>query len=255
MPSPIVLIEDPDKNLYRYDLYTPTTLIGRDPSCDIVLYDITVSRQHLEIRRENQIIKAYALNQNNPIIIISNSENIEILAAQTESNERVASTELQDTDVIKVGKYNLHFILPDDSPDVVTFRNEAVSGIPLYLPEKRAQKEARTCSLSPQETRQLLHEERIISNAKIEEDGHSWTPGIKGLTFGKKGTIPIKSFLSSSIVAEIVWNNGVHCLIPKGGWLSIRLNQRKLMASAELQDEDNIQIGKQFFVYRIGRGI
>ncbi|GAA0531263.1 hypothetical protein GCM10011581_27860 [Saccharopolyspora subtropica] len=49
---PILVIERGQQAGARFAIRTPCAVIGRDRDCDIVLDDVTVSRYHVEVRRE-----------------------------------------------------------------------------------------------------------------------------------------------------------------------------------------------------------
>jgi len=252
LSSPILIIENPDRCLYRYNIQTKSIVVGRDTDSDIILQDMSVSRKHLQLLTSDNRTTVIALNENNPVIVVSNSEDVEILAAESKKSKvtRVVSTILNHGDFIKIGKFNFHFIQTAQQIQEILFREHLVSDVPPYIFDEDDCTESPTCVLTPEETRQLFQEERLIAST-IEGKGGSWIPGSDGLTFGKKGTIVIKSLFSADVVAELLWKNGVHHLIPKGGWMSIKLNNNKITESTELRDQDVILIGRNTFVYNV----
>jgi pSer/pThr/pTyr-binding forkhead associated (FHA) protein len=71
------------------------TTIGRSPDCDIFLDDVTVSRQHAVIRR----------NEGSFVIEDQGSLNGTFV-----NRRRIESTELADGDELQIGKYRLTFL-------------------------------------------------------------------------------------------------------------------------------------------------
>jgi FHA domain/zinc-ribbon domain len=73
----------------------PRTLIGRSPECDIFLDDVTVSRRHAEIAREDDVFTIRDLGSLNGTYV---------------NRKRIESTELEDDDEVQIGKYRLTFL-------------------------------------------------------------------------------------------------------------------------------------------------
>ncbi len=71
------------------------TLIGRSPECDIFLDDVTVSRRHAEIAREDDVFTIRDLGSLNGTYV---------------NRKRIESTELTDDDEVQIGKYRLTFL-------------------------------------------------------------------------------------------------------------------------------------------------
>jgi FHA domain/zinc-ribbon domain len=71
------------------------TLIGRSPECDIFLDDVTVSRRHAEIAREDDVFTIRDLGSLNGTYV---------------NRKRIESTELTDDDEVQIGKYRMTFL-------------------------------------------------------------------------------------------------------------------------------------------------
>ena len=250
MLEDLLIIEDPDKKLFRCPLTEKRVLVGRDPSCSIVFPDKSVSRKHLEIQQREGQYFALALSHGNPVIVVFNSEDVDILSAgSTEDKGRA----LKHGDILKLGKYNIHCWL---NTTQTRFRMKSVEELPWFqLSEDFDQDPESTNILTPEQTRRLLQSDRRFVNATIEGEEESWALGPEGLTFGRTGDIQILGWRSAAIVAEIRWEGSVHCLVPKEGWLAIRINQYTIRESTELRDEDIFFIGAHRFVYRVQSGL
>jgi pSer/pThr/pTyr-binding forkhead associated (FHA) protein len=71
------------------------TLIGRSPDCDIFLDDVTVSRRHAELLREDDRLVIRDLGSLNGTFV---------------NHRRIESAVLEDDDELQIGKYRLTFL-------------------------------------------------------------------------------------------------------------------------------------------------
>ncbi|MCZ7587778.1 MAG: FHA domain-containing protein [Gaiella sp.] len=71
------------------------TLIGRSPDCDVFLDDVTVSRRHAEIVREDDAYVIRDLGSLNGTFV---------------NRHRIESAELADDDEVQIGKYRMTFL-------------------------------------------------------------------------------------------------------------------------------------------------
>ncbi|MBA2293892.1 MAG: FHA domain-containing protein [Actinobacteria bacterium] len=72
------------------------TLIGRSPDCHVFLDDVTVSRKHAEIVRDDETYVIRDLGSLNGTFV---------------NRHRIESVELQADDEVQVGKYRMTFLL------------------------------------------------------------------------------------------------------------------------------------------------
>jgi len=73
------------------------TLIGRSPDCHVFLDDVTVSRRHAEIVRENDAYEIRDLGSLNGTFV---------------NRSRIESAVLTTDDEVQIGKYRMTFLLP-----------------------------------------------------------------------------------------------------------------------------------------------
>ena len=71
------------------------TLIGRSPECDVFLDDVTVSRRHAELVREEETFTIRDLGSLNGTYV---------------NRKRIESVVLEDDDEVQIGKYRLTFL-------------------------------------------------------------------------------------------------------------------------------------------------
>jgi FHA domain/zinc-ribbon domain len=73
------------------------TLIGRSPDCHVFLDDVTVSRRHAEIVRQDDRYEIRDLGSLNGTFV---------------NRHRIESAELSADDEVQIGKYRMTFLLP-----------------------------------------------------------------------------------------------------------------------------------------------
>lgn len=80
-----------------FDTSKPRTLIGRSPDCDVFLDDVTVSRRHAEIVREDGVYVIRDLGSLNGTFV---------------NRRRIESSALSADDEVQIGKYRMTFLVP-----------------------------------------------------------------------------------------------------------------------------------------------
>ena len=82
----------------RYLLDSDLSTVGRHPESDIFLDDITVSRRHVEFRRDAGAFRVYDVGSLNGTYL---------------NGDRVDDAELQNGDEVRIGKFRLMFFASD----------------------------------------------------------------------------------------------------------------------------------------------
>ena len=82
----------------RYLLDTDLSTVGRHPESDIFLDDITVSRRHVEFRRQDSAFRLHDVGSLNGTYL---------------NGDRVDDAELQNGDEVRIGKFRLIFFASD----------------------------------------------------------------------------------------------------------------------------------------------
>ena len=80
-----------------FELAGPRTVIGRSPDCHVVLDDVTVSRRHAEVVRQDGGYEIRDLGSLNGTFV---------------NRRRIESAVLAADDEVQIGKYRMTFLLP-----------------------------------------------------------------------------------------------------------------------------------------------
>ena len=83
----------------RYLLDSDLSTVGRHPESDIFLDDITVSRRHVEFRRQDGSFRVHDVGSLNGTYV---------------NGDRVDDAELQNGDEVRIGKFRLIFFASDE---------------------------------------------------------------------------------------------------------------------------------------------
>ena len=94
----ILLVRRGPKAGSRYLLDAAVTTVGRHPESDIFLDDITVSRRHAEIRRTAEGYRVVDVGSLNGTYL---------------NRERIDEHQLDDGDLLQIGKFKLMFVASD----------------------------------------------------------------------------------------------------------------------------------------------
>ena len=239
MPS--VIIREAGKPDRIFHITDRETLIGRGEGVDIALPHITVSREHAKIT----FLQDAAFVEN-----LSLQDNLMV------NSEVAKRAELNTKDKIQVGKYTLIYFGPNLSPLEQFYEGKALDEYPPYNRTSASNKRESTFQMSPDMVRNLMASDNIIRSAQIQRSDGSeqWTPGVKTITIGKGGLIPVDGWFTGGIVAEVSWNGNDHVIKSMGGLFSASVTVNGQKVSTEdrfLNDGDIIVVGTSEFRYNL----
>lgn len=95
----LVVVRGPNAGA-RYLLDRDTTVIGRHPDCEIFLHDVTVSRRHSEVRREDGTFVLADLGSLNGSYV---------------NGERAEERVLRSGDEVQIGRFKLLYLAAGDA--------------------------------------------------------------------------------------------------------------------------------------------
>ena len=180
MPRLIIKLQNQQDQ--RFEIEKPEILIGRGDECDLVLPNISVSREHATIR----------LNEGGAEIIDTKSEN-----GISVNNQKVSQQQLNSRDEILVGTFSLIYL--GDKQEDKFYRGRAIIYFPPYDPRHSNPNQDITFKLSAKEAKALLKEKTLLNNGCILDDrGRKLFPESNSMTFGgKTAMIKVESLKES----------------------------------------------------------
>ena len=213
-------------------------IIGRGEGVDLPLPHITVSREHAKI-----------INLDGTFFITNITDQDNMLVNEAPRKR----WELSNKDKIQLGKFTIVFFGNNLSPMEQFFEGKALDEYPLYSRSASGNKKDITFQMSPAQVKKMMDSGKLIRNARIVNEAakQSWTPGDKGLTFGKKAQIPVDGWFTGGTCAEITWEGNDHKIKKLGGFTTLTVNGVKVKDEKFLNDGDVFAIGKTIFRYAV----
>ncbi len=114
-----IIVKLGDQVLQTYSIRKDTISIGRARDNEIVVENLSVSRNHARIRREDGKYVVVDLNSANGSFV---------------NGVKITQVELKDNDIISIGKHKLHFVAGADEEVAFGGETEAVEGKPAPVP-------------------------------------------------------------------------------------------------------------------------
>ena len=239
-----LLIQRQGRRPQVFRILQPEVVIGRGKGTDLLLPDISVSRQHA------RVIKVDAATHK---IVDMGSQN-----GTKVNGQKVDEVILKEGDELQIGKFFLTYEFKptrsiedtEKALNTYTLENERTGFL-----RKVSAVDANAHSTTILSKEQLDHIRRLArlqENAKFElnSTGDSWKVGKNGLTFGKEGIEIDGGGLGGS--ATVTWNGEAHQITKLGGlFFNVVVNGNKVEASTKLSPNDRVVIGKSQFTYKV----
>ena len=231
MPRLIIKLQNQQDQ--RYEIEKPEILIGRGEECDLVLPNVSVSREHALIRLNEQGAELVDINSENGISI---------------NNQKVKQKVLGSKDEILIGNFSLIYLA--DQQEDKFYRGRAVVYLPSYDPKHATPTQDITFKLSAKEAKALIKEKSLLNNGCIlDSKGRKLYPEANPMTFGgKNAMIKTEGFMMTGIAATITWDGKRHVIEKQGFLTNLKINGEKTKKSP-LRNKDKIQIGNSNFRY------
>ena len=167
---PHLIIKFPRKPDTLFEIDQMETVIGRGDECDLVLSNLSVSRQHAKLIYEDLICKIVDLGSDNGII---------------RKQEKVEEAILESRDEVIIGNFTLIYL--GNAPEDQFYRQRSIRYMPKYEADKAKPSQQDTFQLSPQEAQKMVKERNRLNNGCIEDSlGRIYYLESKTVTFGKK---------------------------------------------------------------------
>lgn len=225
---PLVILRFKDREIGRWEMDRPKLRIGRTPDNDIVIDNLAVSRLHAVIEEEKGTVYV---------------RDCDSLNGTTVNGVRITRRVLQDGDEISIGKHTIAFRLPGGhaipEPDSVAGFDQTV----VVSRSALRQTPDPTTTVPPVggTPRLIIHTDFGDRVVEIAEEG---------VTIGRDqdADVRVDAMFVASRHAEITKENGRIVLRRVGGLRPIRV-RGKSIKEVELQDNDEIQIASELFVF------
>ncbi len=231
--------------------------IGRDPSCDLVIDNLGVSRRHARIFQEAGDWHVEDLGSQNGIYV---------------DETQVATHALLDDDDFAIGKYTIHFEnVRSASPKSVEVEQRIAANVtdsvssPEGVPTGKSLDEYgdHTFALDQKDLQQILSKMRspegetrptapTLKRLRPATPAFSMKLERSYLILGKVATadIAVHGFWTPRKAALLVHEDGQHSLVSLSTWRRPTINGHRISRQA-LQDGDVVQVGKTVFRYTV----
>jgi predicted component of type VI protein secretion system len=218
------------------ELVGPEVSIGRNPAAGVVLANVSVSRKHAMLTEGGKGWTVIDLDSQNGVSV---------------NGQRVGARELEDGDHIKIGKFDLVFVLSKAG----AVDGESVDGMLNYRAPAGQQsphsKADATFALDAETLKEIRTTERTLNKAHlIATDGEKWLIGDAPLVLGGSGAVAINGPKFLGELATIQWGDSKHTITRRGFWVPLQVNGNRVKMH-HLRLGDRVSIGNAEFVYQL----
>ena len=222
-----------------FELSADEVIIGRGEEADLMLPNISVSRQHARILCGAQGVNIEDLDSDNGVLV---------------NNQKVEQQRLLSGDEIQIGRFTMYFL--SDGKNDRFWRGRAVAYFPAYNKEKLEIRQGETHMLAPAVAARLKQDNQLLNNAclTMADSTLFWYPESHTFTFGdSRSSVVIEGFFVRGHIATIEWDGRFHTLSRNSAMIGITLNDRKLARkeAVRLRPGDTFEIGPSKFTYDI----
>lgn len=218
-----------------FELPAGRHVIGRGEDVELVLANVSVSREHAAVLVGTQNIVIEDLESANGTFV---------------NGDRVTQHVLTPGDEIQIGKFTLAFI--GDGPKHRFYRGRYVSYLPKYDPSTvMPDGDAATFAMSVAALKAVQMSNRAVEHARLvlESDAKRfWYPEEKGLTLGGGGLVPVQGWFTWGIPAAVSWDGKRHVLENKATFTKVQVNGESIK-NRPLANGDRIRVGSTLFRY------
>ena len=237
MPRFIIKLKDQQDQVF--ELLGEEIIIGRGEECDLILPNISVSREHAVVQISSEAVQIIDLQSGNGLII---------------NNKTETKSTLSSHDEILIGNFSLIFL--GDTAEDRLYRDRSITYLPKYDHRKASSNQDATFKLSAKDTQALLREKNLLNNGCIvDEEGNSTYPEANTISFGGQGAkIKIRHWItlfSSGIHADITWDGKRHIIEKKNFFVAVKVNNNNI-EKYPLKEGDVFSVGNSTFKYILG---
>jgi pSer/pThr/pTyr-binding forkhead associated (FHA) protein len=229
MPEIIVKLGDTIVQRYHFEGDKEVISIGRARDNDIIVENLSVSRNHARIRFQDQKYVLTDLNSANGSFV---------------NGVKVSKTELTDEDIISIGKHKLHFL----DKDGASATGSASSPIDEVDQIDSAPEPVGASAGDAGEGPGVL----AVTRGKQTNQIFRLKPGENSIGRALENDIRLHDWFVSKNHAVIVWSEGHFVLRDMGSWRGTTINGAPAR-EAKLKDNDEIVFGTTVVQFRSGK--
>ena len=234
-----ILIKLSGQQNQLYAIEQARTIIGRGEEADLILPNLSVSREHAVIETTEHGTFISDLESQNGITVDGTA---------IPSNER---HQLSSKEEIQIGNFTLIFL--GETQEDRFYRGRAITYLPKYDPKKQKGTADSTFKLTPEQAAAMLVEKSRMNHGCVtDSENRHYFPETNPLTFGgRTASIRVNGWFIRGVVATIRWDQKRHVLEKDGGFfVSVRVNGNGISRQV-LNEGDQIQIGSSLFTYQM----
>jgi predicted component of type VI protein secretion system len=233
---PRFLISNAANKFQVYDLRAGEHLIGREGDVQLLLPNVSVSRQHAKV----SVSAAGCILED-----LSSGNGTTVNGATVLQHTLVAKDE------VKIGKFSLVFL--DDSRAEEFYKGRCVRYMPAWEPRGEKVRDEATFMLSKEALKAMATQSRLLESARIllvRDPSRFWFPEGRPLTFGSgQAHVGVNGWFVPATAAEVTWDGSRHLLHRKAWWVPVRVNDVPVGGSQALRHNDRLTIGESRFRY------
>jgi pSer/pThr/pTyr-binding forkhead associated (FHA) protein len=232
---PKLIVENQDLGDSVFALEQGEFLIGRGDDVQLLLPNVSVSRNHARITVAGDEVTVEDLDSRNGTGV---------------NNILVTKQVLSSGDELRLGKFVLIF-LGDERSDQF-YRGRFVGYLREYSPRQSFTEDS-TFAMSPVELRRMQAQQSLIRDARLvlsSNPAQFWHPEARTLTLGGDAMIPVEGMFTSGVIAELKWDGKAHRLIKIGRMVAVSINEQSITDQI-LRRGDRIKIGNTRFRYEM----
>lgn len=220
-----------------YPLKEGETVVGRGEECNLVLPNVSVSRQHARI----------LVGRQNVTVEDNDSQNgIQVNGKPTKQQA------LKPGDEIQVGRFTLVFL--SDAKSDRFYRGRCVDYMARYEPKnvEPEQSSQATFAMSADMLKKLQEDNSLIENARVireDDPNRFWFPEDRGLTFGGDAQVHVDGWLAWGEVASISWDGKQHVIERKTSWRAQLVVNNDATERRALKSGDRFRVANSRFKY------
>lgn len=234
-----LIVKFPQQKNLLYRIGPGTTRVGRGEHCHLRLPNVSVSRDHAQIRMDRQGVTIEDVESQNGLIV---------------NGKTTKQHALRSGDEIQIGSFSLIYLT--DTVQDNFYKGRYVNHLPLYdpdtFPKHLMNSDGRaTVAMDLRAMQAMAKGSHLMESARLvsaTDPETYWYPLERGLTFGSTGMIKVDGWFNWGVVAEIRWEGGRHTLTRNAWWVTCTVNNQ-VSPRMVLSHNARVQIGGSRFIY------